>query len=132
MTVRTSTFRWQLEYLRSHGYQVIPLRAWIALRRHVGPPPPARSVVITVDDGHRSVVTEMLPVVREFGVPITLFIYPSAISNAAYGDVPVAVEIQRRLLTARVKRVVTKPEAKASQRRSRHEEVSHSLTRSPP
>jgi peptidoglycan/xylan/chitin deacetylase (PgdA/CDA1 family) len=84
MTVRTSTFRWQLEYLRSHGYQVIPLRAWIAWRRHVGPPPPARSVVITVDDGHRSVFTETLPLVREFGVPITLFIYPSAISNAAY------------------------------------------------
>jgi peptidoglycan/xylan/chitin deacetylase (PgdA/CDA1 family) len=26
----------------------------------------------------------MLPLVREFGVPVTLFIYPSAISNAAY------------------------------------------------
>jgi peptidoglycan/xylan/chitin deacetylase (PgdA/CDA1 family) len=84
MTVRTSTFRWQLEYLRSHGYQVIPLRTWIAWRRHVGPPPPARAVVITADDGHRSVFTEMLPLVREFGVPVTLFIYPSAISNAAY------------------------------------------------
>jgi peptidoglycan/xylan/chitin deacetylase (PgdA/CDA1 family) len=84
MTVRTSTFRWQLEYLRSHGYQVIPLREWIAWRLHLGPPPPSRSVVITVDDGHRSVFTEMLPLVREFGVPVTLFIYPSAISNAAY------------------------------------------------
>jgi len=30
------------------------------------------------------VFTEMLPLVREFGVPVTLFIYPSAISNAAY------------------------------------------------
>lgn len=84
MTVRTGTFRWQLEYLRSHGYQIIPLRAWIAWRLHLGPPPPARSVIITVDDGHRSVFTEMLPLVREFGVPVTLFIYPSAISNAAY------------------------------------------------
>jgi peptidoglycan/xylan/chitin deacetylase (PgdA/CDA1 family) len=84
MTVRTATFRWQLEYLREHGYQVIPLRAWIAWRRHLGPPPPARSVVITADDGHRSVFIEMLPIVREFAVPVTLFIYPSAISNASY------------------------------------------------
>jgi len=84
MTVRTATFRWQLEYLREHDYQVIPLRALVAWRSRLGPPPPARSVVITADDGHRSVFTEMLPLVREFGVPVTLFIYPSAISNAAY------------------------------------------------
>jgi peptidoglycan/xylan/chitin deacetylase (PgdA/CDA1 family) len=84
MTIRTGTFRGQLEYLREHGYQVIPLRAWIVWRLRLGPPPPARSVVITADDGHRSVFTEMLPLVREFGVPVTLFIYPSAISNAPY------------------------------------------------
>ncbi|HLG55575.1 MAG TPA: polysaccharide deacetylase family protein [Vicinamibacterales bacterium] len=84
MTVRTRTFRWQLEYLREHGYSVIPLREWIAWRRRLGPPPPARSVIITADDGHRTVFTDMLPLVREFGTPVTLFIYPSAISNAAY------------------------------------------------
>jgi len=84
MTIRTRTFRWQLEYLRDHGYQVIPLREWIAWRLRLGPPPPARSVVITADDGHRSVFTDMLPLVREFGIPVTLFIYPSAISNATY------------------------------------------------
>ena len=84
MTVRTHTFRWQLEYLREHGYQVIPLRAWIAWRLRLGPVPPSRSVVVTADDGHRSVFTEMLPLVREFGIPVTLFIYPSAISNATY------------------------------------------------
>jgi peptidoglycan/xylan/chitin deacetylase (PgdA/CDA1 family) len=84
MTVRTDTFRWQLAYLREHGYQVIPLRAWIDWRMQLGRPPPARSVVITADDGHRSVLIDMLPLVREFGIPVTLFIYPSAISNAAY------------------------------------------------
>ena len=42
------------------------------------------SVVITADDGHASVFTEMLPVVREYHVPVTLFIYPSAIANASY------------------------------------------------
>jgi peptidoglycan/xylan/chitin deacetylase (PgdA/CDA1 family) len=84
MTVRTKTFRWQLQYLKEHGYHIIPLRALIAWRLGLGPAPPPRSVVLTADDGHRSVFSEMLPVVREFNVPVTLFIYPSAISNAAY------------------------------------------------
>jgi peptidoglycan/xylan/chitin deacetylase (PgdA/CDA1 family) len=48
------------------------------------PAPPPGSVVITADDGHQSVFTEMQPVVREYRVPVTLFIYPSAISNASY------------------------------------------------
>jgi peptidoglycan/xylan/chitin deacetylase (PgdA/CDA1 family) len=41
-------------------------------------------VVITVDDGHISVYTEMLPIALKYQIPITLFIYPSAIGNASY------------------------------------------------
>jgi peptidoglycan/xylan/chitin deacetylase (PgdA/CDA1 family) len=84
MTMRTSTFRWQLQYLKDHGYRVVPLRVVVAYLLRQGPPPPPRSVVITADDGHRSVMADMLPLVREYGVPVTLFIYPSAISNASY------------------------------------------------
>jgi peptidoglycan/xylan/chitin deacetylase (PgdA/CDA1 family) len=84
MTVRTTTFRRQLEYLRSHGHRVIPLAVLVANLNGRGPSPPPGSVVITADDGHESVFTEMLPVVREYKVPVTLFIYPSAISNAPY------------------------------------------------
>lgn len=84
MTVRTSTFRSQLDYLKEHGYPVVPLRTLVASLVGRGPAPPARAVAITVDDGHASVVSEMLPLVREYKVPVTLFIYPSAISNASY------------------------------------------------
>ncbi len=84
MTVRTATFRWQLEYLEQHGYTIIPLRALVSYLSGRAPAPPRRSVVITADDGHVSVFTEMLPVVREHRVPVTLFVYPSAISNASY------------------------------------------------
>lgn len=84
MTVRTSTFRWQLQYLKHHRYPVVPLRAVINRLHGNGPPLPPRAVVLTADDGHRSVVTEMLPLVREYGVPVTVFVYPSAISNAPY------------------------------------------------
>lgn len=56
----------------------------MAYRRGEAPPPPPRAVVITADDGHRSVYAHMFPLVKRYGVPVTLFVYPSAISNAAY------------------------------------------------
>ena len=84
MTVRTVTFRAQLDYLKQHAYPIVPLRALVSYLLGQGPAPPARAVVITADDGHVSVFTEMLPVVLEYQVPVTLFIYPSAISNASY------------------------------------------------
>jgi peptidoglycan/xylan/chitin deacetylase (PgdA/CDA1 family) len=84
MTVTTPVFRSHLRYLKEHGYTILPLRQLVQYYLRKGPLPPARSVVIVVDDGHKSVYTDMLPVVREFNIPVTLFIYPSAISNAPY------------------------------------------------
>jgi peptidoglycan/xylan/chitin deacetylase (PgdA/CDA1 family) len=84
MTVRTSVFSSHLEYLQTNGYTVIPLQRLIAYMAGEAPPPPAHSVVITVDDGHKSVFTDMFPLVSRYHIPVTLFIYPSAISNAKY------------------------------------------------
>jgi peptidoglycan/xylan/chitin deacetylase (PgdA/CDA1 family) len=84
MTIRTATFRWQLDYLQANHHPVVPLRTLISFLQGRGPAPPPGAVVITIDDGHRSVFEEALPAIREYKVPVTLFIYPSAISNAAY------------------------------------------------
>lgn len=84
MTLQTGVFAAQLAWLRDKGYSVIPLRALVAHLRGEAQAPPGRSVVITADDGHRNVFAEMLPLVRHYQVPVTLFIYPSAISNATY------------------------------------------------
>lgn len=84
MTVKTAVFLSQLEYLRAHGYVVIPLRRLVQYIAGLAPPPPPHSVVITADDGHKSVYTDMFPLIRRYHVPVTLFIYPSAISNARY------------------------------------------------
>ncbi|MBU2765345.1 polysaccharide deacetylase family protein [Acidithiobacillus ferrivorans] len=84
MTVRTEVFEAQIEYLKRHGYQIVPLREVVAYIRGVGPPPPPHSVAITVDDGHQSVYTDMFPLVQRYHIPVTLFIYPSAISRASY------------------------------------------------
>ncbi len=84
MTVTTDTFKSELKYLKENGYRVIPLRELVDYYLGRKDPPPHRSVVITADDGHKSVYTDMLPLVRTYQIPVTVFIYPSAISNASY------------------------------------------------
>jgi peptidoglycan/xylan/chitin deacetylase (PgdA/CDA1 family) len=84
MTVTTSVFESHLKYLRDNGYTVIPLRQLVDYLLKKGAPPPPRSVVIVADDGHKSVYTDMFHFIRQYHVPVTLFIYPSAISNASY------------------------------------------------
>jgi Polysaccharide deacetylase len=82
MAVTTSQFARHLQYIADRHDRVIPFRSVVtALQRRE---PLQTGIVITVDDGHRSVYTDMLPLVRKFRVPVTLFIYPSAISNASY------------------------------------------------
>jgi peptidoglycan/xylan/chitin deacetylase (PgdA/CDA1 family) len=83
-TVRVSTFQDHLQYLQDHHYQVIRLDRLIAYKMHKAPAPPTRSVVITIDDDSESIYTQAFPLVKRFQVPVTLFIYPSAISNASY------------------------------------------------
>ena len=84
MTIKTSVFEEHLRYLRNNGYKVIRLRQLVDWYLKKGPPPPAKSVVIVEDDGHKSVFSDMLPLVKKYNVPVTVFIYPSAISNAKY------------------------------------------------
>jgi peptidoglycan/xylan/chitin deacetylase (PgdA/CDA1 family) len=84
MTVRMSTFEAQLRVLHEHGYQIVPLREVVHWLRDPEATLPPKPVVITVDDGHRSVYEKLLPVLLRERFTVTLFIYPSAISNASY------------------------------------------------
>jgi peptidoglycan/xylan/chitin deacetylase (PgdA/CDA1 family) len=84
MTITTPVFESHLRFLKENGYIVIPLRQLVAYYLKNGPPPPAKSVVIVEDDAHKSVYTDMLPLAKKYNVPVTVFVYPSAISNAKY------------------------------------------------
>jgi peptidoglycan/xylan/chitin deacetylase (PgdA/CDA1 family) len=84
MTVTTTLFESQLRYLIENGYTVIPLRQLVDYRLGKRQTFPSRSLVITTDDGHQSVYTDMFPLLRKYRLPVTLFLYPSAISNAPY------------------------------------------------
>lgn len=84
MTIKTSVFEEHLKYLKENGYTVIPLRKLVDYYLKKGPAPAAKSVVIVEDDAHKSVYTDMLPLAKKYNVPVTVFVYPSAISNAKY------------------------------------------------
>ncbi|QEM69248.1 polysaccharide deacetylase family protein [Geobacter sp. FeAm09] len=84
MTVTTPVFESHMKYLHDNGYTVIPLRRLVDHYRGKAPAPKPKSVVIVADDAHKSVYSDMLPVIRRYGYPVTVFTYPSAISNAKY------------------------------------------------
>jgi len=73
-----------MKFLHDNGYRVIPLRQLVQWYQGKGPVPAAKSVVIVEDDAHKSVYSDMLPIIRKYRFPVTVFVYPSAISNAKY------------------------------------------------
>ena len=85
MTVTTAVFESHLKYLKDNGYTVIPLSRLVGYcRGNRATPLPSKAVVIVADDGHKTVYTYMLPLIKKYHVPVTLFLYPSAISHASY------------------------------------------------
>jgi peptidoglycan/xylan/chitin deacetylase (PgdA/CDA1 family) len=88
MTVTTPVFEAQFRLLQDRGFRVIPLQALVeslgAAATDCRAALTDRAVVLTVDDGHRTVYTDLFPLIQRYRVPVTLFIYPSAISNASY------------------------------------------------
>ncbi len=81
MTTKISVFEAQMQWLKDNGYTVIPMRNLVNYLLGQGPAPAPKSVVLCADDGHKSVYTEMYPVIKKYNYPVTLFIYPSCISN---------------------------------------------------
>lgn len=85
MTVRTTVFEDQLRSIEQRNYRIVPLRKVLDALRDTSPPSlPEHAVALTVDDGHSSVYRELFPLVKRHRFPLTVFIYPSAISNASY------------------------------------------------
>jgi peptidoglycan/xylan/chitin deacetylase (PgdA/CDA1 family) len=84
MTVTTEHFRQQLDLLCKNNYTIIPLSKFLCWRLGNGSPPPPNAIVLTFDDGHVSQYREAQPVILGRRLPVTLFIYPSCISNASY------------------------------------------------
>jgi len=101
MTVTTKVFEEQLRWLKGNGYTVIPLRALVNYLQGKESIPP-KSVVITVDDGHKSLYTYMAPLVLKYRVPVTLFIYPTGISSKPKAERNITWQQLRKLQKTRL------------------------------
>jgi peptidoglycan/xylan/chitin deacetylase (PgdA/CDA1 family) len=67
-------FERQINYLRKNGYRVVSMKKlldFLNYRQAL----PKRSVVITFDDGYRSVYNIAYPILKKYGYGATLFIY---------------------------------------------------------
>jgi len=74
----TAVFREQMRYLKDNRYHVLSAEELLAFVEHRRPLPP-RSVLITIDDGYRSIYETAYPVLREFGFTAVLFVYTEVI-----------------------------------------------------
>ena len=82
--VSSEDFADQMRYLALAGYNVVPvsdLVDYIAGRRESLPP---NAVVITVDDGWLCALTEMAPVLKRFGFPWSLYVYPKVVGQGSH------------------------------------------------
>lgn len=74
MRMRTSEFCTQMQYIRDAGLSVITMQDFLEWRRGRRCLP-ERCVLITIDDGWKSVYTDAYPVLKAYGYPFTLFLY---------------------------------------------------------
>ena len=73
-------FRWQMQYLKDNGITPVSMQQlkdyWFG-----GKPLPAKPVLLTFDDGFRSLYDVMFPVLQEFKYPGVLFLYTNFIQD---------------------------------------------------
>lgn len=95
MLMRTSEFRKQMERIRADGLRVISMQEFLNWRLG-NLQLPARCVLITLDDGWKSVYTDAFPILKEFGYPFTVFLYTKYLSGRGDSMTPDMIrEMQR-------------------------------------
>jgi peptidoglycan/xylan/chitin deacetylase (PgdA/CDA1 family) len=80
MRIRTTKFRKQMSAIRELGLEVISLPQFIDWKQS-GKPIPQKSILLTLDDGWKSVYTDAFPILREFGYPFTLYLYKNYVDG---------------------------------------------------
>lgn len=94
MRMRTSEFCRQMQYIRDAGLSVITMQDFLDWRfgdRCL----PERCILITIDDGWKSVYTDAYPVLKAYGYPFTLFLYTRYIN--VQGDSMTDTQIREML-----------------------------------
>ncbi len=80
MRITTAEFERQMSYIQSAGLTVITMKEfleWLYGARQL----PEQCVLITIDDGWRSVYQEAYPILKKYNFPFTIFLYTQFISG---------------------------------------------------
>lgn len=80
MTLNIGRFRQQMQALKDAKLPVISMDHYLSWRRGEKDIPDP-SIMITMDDGWKSVYTLAAPVLREFGYPYTIFLYKNYVGG---------------------------------------------------
>jgi peptidoglycan/xylan/chitin deacetylase (PgdA/CDA1 family) len=106
--VTPAVFRAQMVGLLDRGFQAWPLKRLIESHRQGSPVPP-KTFAVTFDDGQVSVYRHAYPILKELGIPATLFLPTAYIDGAqpfpfddwpAAGRAAVGVETWRPMTSA--------------------------------
>lgn len=81
MNMTPEKFESQIKYLKDNGFTIIPLKEAAEYLQGKRSSLPKKAIVITADDGWQSDYTYMLPIIKKYNIPVTLFIYPQTISE---------------------------------------------------
>jgi peptidoglycan/xylan/chitin deacetylase (PgdA/CDA1 family) len=100
--VSVDNFRAHLELLRSKGWRPLSLDQFLAVLD--GAPAPRKSYLITIDDGHESVLRTAAPILAEANIPSVLFVPPGVLGgpvtwNPAYGQEKLSSKAEIATLT---------------------------------
>jgi peptidoglycan/xylan/chitin deacetylase (PgdA/CDA1 family) len=82
--VKVEEFRWQMQYLKDNGITPISMQQLLDYW-YQGKSLPPKPVLLTFDDGFRSVYEDAFPILKEFGYPGVLFLISSFVQ---IGDMP--------------------------------------------
>ena len=74
LTITTAEFEKEMQAVKDNGFTVIPMQDFLAWRRGEKEIP-AKSALITLDDGWVSGYNNAWPILKKFHYPFTLFIY---------------------------------------------------------
>ncbi len=82
LELSAADLRRQFEYLRDNSFNVLTLDEVVDILEDREPIPPD-AVVLTIDDGYRSVYDVAWPIIREFGFPVVLYVYTDFVGGGA-------------------------------------------------
>lgn len=82
LSVTPESFRDQISFLKRHDYNVVKLEELAELVREKKIP--YKTIAITFDDGYENNYTCAYPVLKEMGIPATIFISPALIGHERY------------------------------------------------